>query len=377
MSPSLSIPVEPLQSSPEARSYRRRRLALQLIHLALLVAALLVLAMTPPGRGLERFCLGAAPGPWAALLLYILFLAPAWTLLEAPLEVWSYLLERSHGLTKTSPARQVWEAAKGRLVGAVIGLPLLLAFYACLLRWPGGWWLPVGAILFLFGLLLARLGPTLLLPLFLKQEPVAGGPLRERLERMCAAEGVPVVNLFRLELSKLSLKANAAFAGLGRSRRILLADNLLDHFEDAEIEAVVAHELGHRCLRHIPRGIALGLVTTVAGLGLAAWAHGLLLPVFGFEAPSELAALPLLALVLVLYGLVVMPLQNGLMRRWEFAADRFAARRTSPEAMGAALRRLAQRNLADPDPPRLEEVLLHDHPSLNRRLAKLADRQAW
>jgi STE24 endopeptidase len=187
---------------------------------------------------------------------------------------------------------------------------------------------------------------------------------------LAARVGVPVTGVFVVDQSRKSRTANAAVTGLGRTRRILLFDTLLQQFTPDEIEAVLAHELAHQLHGDIRRGLlvqgALTLVTFWVADAALRWGAGRL----ALDGPADIAGLPLLGLILVLASLAALPLANGWSRHVEWRADRFALRTVAdPRAFIGSMERLAALNLAEREPHPLEEFLLYSHPSIGRRIA--------
>ena len=384
-----------LLTAEPSKQYHRTKLVLSLVSTGLGWAYLLLLVLTPLAVWLVELTRlsppsGSAPtgsaNPYLHFLLFSLAAGLIAQVFSLPLSFTSgYVVEHRYGLSNQSPAAWAWERLKGLLVGGALGLPLALIFYACLRSFGVGWWLPVGGVVFLFAVVLGRLAPILIFPLFYRFEPLANDhPLKTRIEDLCRSVGLKVTGVYRFNLSKTTKKANAAFTGLGRAKRVLLADTLLDQFPEEEILAVVAHELGHFRLRHIWKGMALGMVLTFIGLFVVARIHFNL----AGEEVAALATLPWLALLLSIYGFVTGPLANAYSRRHEFAADRYSVKlidegdslATAPSAMlraspstvlRASLERLAELNLADRDPHPVVEFLFHSHPSIKRRLAAL------
>jgi STE24 endopeptidase len=218
--------------------------------------------------------------------------------------------------------------------------------------------------------LLALVAPVWLVPLFYRLTPLADGPLKSRLLALAARVGVPVTGVWVVDQSRKSRTANAAVTGLGRTRRILLFDTLLDTFTADEVEAVLAHELAHQLHGDIRRGLlvqgALTLVTFWVASG-ALRAGGVWL---GLDGPSDIGGLPLFGLVLLAVGLAALPLANGWSRHVEHAADRFALETLpGPGPFISAMERLATLNLAERDPHPVEEFFLYSHPPIGRRIA--------
>ena len=280
-----------------------------------------------------------------------------------------FVVEHQFGLSNQTFRAWLWEKTKSNAVGLVIALPLALGFYA-LLRWsPNFWWAWLAGLIFVFSVVLAQLAPVLIFPLFYKFEPLEDQTLAGRIKQLAQQVGLTVSAVFRFNLSKSTKKANAAFAGLGKTKRVLLADTLLDNFSPAEIESVVAHELGHYAHRHILKGLIVGFVLTFFGLFVAAWIYRAAVAKMGYASLDQLEALPLLAIVLTLYGLVTMPVQNAVSRHFERQADRFAVTLTGyKEEFISALEKLAEQNLANRRPHPVVEFLFYSHPSIEKRI---------
>ena len=213
----------------------------------------------------------------------------------------------------------------------------------------------------------------LILPLFYKVTRLEDPALLERLQRLAEGTGLNVEGIYRLHLSADTRKANAALAGLGRTRRVLLGDTLLDGFTPEEIEVVFAHEVGHHVHRHLPKLVIANVILAAAGLWLVDRILHLAAGPLGYPAFNDPAALPLLMLVLSVFGLVLAPLQNAVSRFFERQCDRYALERTGLfQAYRSAFIKLARMNKADPDPHPLTVFFFDDHPPIRQRLA-LAD----
>ncbi|HTG11781.1 MAG TPA: M48 family metalloprotease [Candidatus Eisenbacteria bacterium] len=358
------------EEGARARIYHRRQLALSLLGLALSVTYLLVLIETRAATHLTEYVARWTTMWWLELGIVLLVLAGAYRLVTLPLHwLGGYWLPRRYGLLHQSLRRWLWDAAKAALIGAALGLLAVLTVYA-LLRVTPWWWL-WGAAIFLAGYtLLALVAPIWLVPLFYRLTPLPDGDLRARLLALARRVGVPVTGVFVVDQSRKSRTANAAVTGLGRTRRILLFDTLLDQFTAEEIEAVLAHELAHQLHGDIRRGLlvqgALTLVTFwIADRALRGGAGWL-----GLTGPADIAGLPLFGLILVLVSLAALPVANGWSRRVEWQADRFALETIpDPRAFIGSMERLATLNLAEREPHRLEELFLYSHPAIERRIA--------
>ncbi|HUI09533.1 MAG TPA: M48 family metallopeptidase [Bacteroidota bacterium] len=373
--------LTPPRSSPprptDAKAYHRIRLFTGIASSLLTLALLVALVTVPAGRALAAACTVAGHGAWGALLLYGAAVALIHEILTLPLDWFaSFRVEHAFGLSAQSPGRWAWERAKGLAVGAPLGAGALCLLYFCLTNFGDAWWLPAGVLFTALGVLLARLAPVLILPLFYRLTPLEEGPLKARITRLAEEAGVRSAGVFSFDLSRNTHKANAALTGIGRARRILLGDTLLAEFPDDEIETVFAHELGHLRHRHIWRGIALGTAVTFAGLFAVSRLYPLAVSWCGTGGVLAVGSLPLLGIWFMFYSLVTSPLGNAFSRRNERQADAYAVRATGKrEAFASALRRLGDTNLADPHPHPAIEFLFYGHPPVGKRIAAvLAER---
>jgi STE24 endopeptidase len=362
--------------SPEVKRYQRQKLTATVLSLVIGLVVLLVAALWvgPVLDGLLRRWIGA--NPWARLVVLAFCYAVALELLTLPIDFWSgYILEHRYQLSNQTLPSWIWRQIKGYLVGGPLGLVLLLGLYA--LFWYSGpwWWIWAAAAWLLVTLVLGQLLPVVVLPLFYKVTRLEEPALLERLRALARGTGLNVEGIYRLHLSAETRKANAALAGLGRTRRALLGDTLLDQFTPEEIEVVFAHEVGHHVHRHLVKMIAWSVLVAAAGfwfadLVLRMAAAGLHYPSEPLPAYQDPAALPLLLLVLSGFGLVLSPLQNAVSRFFERQCDRYALVRTGlRDAYRSAFLKLARLNKADTNPHPLVVWLFEDHPPIRERLA--------
>jgi STE24 endopeptidase len=308
---------------------------------------------------------------WFKLITMAGFLGITFDFLTLPLDFWSgYLVEHRFQLSNQTLAGWFWRRVKGYFVGGIIGIIMLSGLY--LLIWTTGnlWWIWATVGWLLVSLVMGRLLPVLILPLFYKVTRLNDESLLGRLRALATGTTLTVEGVYRLELSKDTKKANAALAGLGNTRRVLLGDTLLEQFTPEEIEVVFAHEVGHHVHRHILKTIALGVVTSLVGFWLVNILLARLAPALGYESFQDPAALPLILLVLTLFGLALSPAQNALSRFYERQCDRYALDRTgNAAAYRSAFIKLARINKSNPDPHPLIAWLFYDHPPIRERLA--------
>lgn len=359
-----------MENEGDAKAYNRIKLTLSIASSFLSLALIIVLVATGFTRALAGWSAGLTGSGYPALILFAVALGAMQSVLTLPLGWYSsYVIEHRFGLSNQSFRRWVWEHVKGLMVAAPLMAGILCILYYCIQAFGSWWWLPLGIAVTLISVVLARLAPVLIMPIFYRFTPIAEGTLRERILRLCAEAGVRIEGIFSFNLSKNTKKANAAFTGIGRAKRIILGDTLIRDFSEEEIETVFAHELGHYRFGHIRKAIAAGTVSTFAGMFVTSLLYGWSVAAIGFTGLADLGALPLLAIWLFLFGLVTSPIGNMLSRRHERQADAYAVRSTGKrDAFVSALRKLGTMNLADPEPHPLVEFLFYSHPPIAKRI---------
>jgi STE24 endopeptidase len=358
-------------AAPDSARYHRLQLLLRLARLALSAGYLVALVLTGAGAAIAACAARVTASAPGQVAIVAAALGAGQALLGLPL-TWSssWVLPRRYGLLHQPLGSWLADRAKAALLGAAIGLAGVEVVYA-LLRATPLWWLATAALAFTFAIAMTAVVPIWILPMFFRLTPLADAPLRERLLALGERAGVRAIGVWIADQSRKSRTANAAVVGLGRTRRILLYDTLAAGFRPEEIEAVLAHELGHHANGDIRRGLlvqgALGVVT----FWLADRALRFGVGRVGYGNVADPAGMPWLALVLAVLGLVLTPLINAFSRHIERQADDFALALTrDPDGFIGAMERLATLNLAERRPHPLKEALLFSHPALDRRIAR-------
>jgi STE24 endopeptidase len=355
----------------KAEEYARVRRRLMLLDLALSAAYALVWLLSGASMWFRDQILGLTQNPLLVVALYVIVFGGIYGLLDAPLSYYrGFVLPQRYGLSTQTFRAWLWDQVKAGAIGGVLGLILIEVMYALLRVSPDWWWLWTALVILLFSVVLSNLAPVLIFPLFYKFTPLEDEELAARLTRLAERAGARVRGVYGFDMSSKTVAANAAVVGLGNTRRIILGDTLLDNFTADEIETVLAHELGHHVHGDMGKGILVQSALTLGGLWLANLALEWGVVAFGFDSIADVAGLPWLALVLGAFGLITMPLSNTYSRWRERLADRYALETThKPQAFATAMTRLANQNLAEADPERWVEVLLHSHPAISRRVA--------
>ncbi len=361
------------QKQDQAKEYARIQRRLMLLDLGLAAVYAVLWLAVGWSAALRDFLYWQTDNEWLVVAGFVLVFGGIYFLIDLPLGYYSgYILPHRYDLSNQSLGEWVLDQAKGVLVSGILGLVVIEIVYFVLRVSPDLWWLWTGLILLLFNVILANLAPVLLMPLFFKFTPLEEehSQLVARLMNLADRAGTKVRGIYKFDMSRRTKAANAAVTGLGNTRRILLGDTLIDEFSDDEIETVLAHELAHQVHRDIPIGILVESVITLGGLFLAALVLDWSVAALGFNSISDVAAMPLLGLVMGLYGLIIMPLGNAFSRRREVKADQYALEMTgNGAAYASALTRLANQNLAETDPEPWVEYLLYSHPALEKRIA--------
>jgi STE24 endopeptidase len=350
-----------LDQVERARRYHRPLYVALAVDLSFAAGVLSVLSFTRVGDRLY----GAVDGLpwWGAAPAFAALVVLVSALVRLPLGFWrGFVRERRWGLSTQRVGGWVADVVKGMLVGAVFSGLVELGLVA-LVRWSPGWW-PLWAALALAAgvLVLSFLAPVVLEPLFNRFRPLDDAELVRDLRALADRAGVPVREVLVADASRRTNKVNAYVSGIGRTRRVVLYDTLLEKAGAPELRLVVAHELGHRRDRHILKATLLGMAGAVAAV-LLVWAA------LGRDAGDPRNA-PVVLLLGLGLELVTLAPGSALSRRWERAADRASLELTDDlRAFETAHRELALANLSDLDPPRLVYLLLFSHPTPPERIA--------
>ncbi len=366
----------PRSDSPEVRRYNRIQRWLSAADFVVGAAFLVGLLVTgwtgwlrdiALRRGFQNYTL--------AVFIYLFFLLLISKALGFGLDYYGFRLERKVELSTQKLRSWLWDEVKGFLVGLLLAGIVVELLYFMIRESPQHWWIITWALFLGLFIVMARFAPVVLFPIFYKFEPLENEDLRRRLVLLSEHAGTRVRGVYRWKLSEKSRKANAALTGLGATRRIILADTLLDNYDPDEIEAVLAHELGHHVHRHILKSIFVQAGVTLLGFWVANFVLHYAVDHHMFEELSDFANLPLLALTATAISVVLMPALNAYSRFNERQADRYAFESiASVDPFISSMNKLAQQNLAERTPSKWMEALFHSHPSISKRVAAA---EAW
>ncbi|HMN93112.1 MAG TPA: M48 family metallopeptidase [Hydrogenophaga sp.] len=299
-------------------------------------------------------------------------------LLSLPMEWWSsFRIEERFGFNRMTLGLWLGDLFKGAAVGVLIGLPIV-ALILWLMQAAGAlWWLWAWAVWMGFNLLLLVLYPTLIAPLFNKFEPLQDETLKARVSALMQRCGFAAKGLFVMDGSRRSAHANAYFTGFGAAKRVVFFDTLLQQLEPAEVDAVLAHELGHYRRRHILQRLVLLFALSLGGFALLGWTSGQVWFYTGLgvepsmDSPNDALALLLFVIVVPLFTYFLQPLVAQLSRRHEFEADAYAVAQTSGADLASALLKLYKDNASTLTPDPVFARFYYSHPPASERLARL------
>ena len=360
-------------NADELKAYGRTSLVCDLLDRAIDLVYLTVMAFVvavPLDDWLARVTTWTDPRSIPRLVLLFFVVYGFHAAVSIGLSFYSgYVVEHRFQLSTLSPGKWLKRYVVRHLINAVISCPLYVGMFA--LIWTAGpwWWVLAAAAFFIFSILLGQLFPVLILPRFYETVRLEDEDLKARMKKLASGTGLAIEGIYRMAMSEETKKANAMLVGLGKTRRVLMGDTLLESFSPNEIEVIIAHEIGHHVHRHIPKLIALGLIYCTAGLWLC---DRLLLaqPEVVTHADVTPAMLPLLMLSLTVFMMLLEPFNNLVSRHFERQSDRYALRQTGlRDAYRSAYAKLSQQNKADPEPHWLEVALFHSHPPINQRIA--------
>lgn len=345
--------------------------------LDIVAQALLLLAFTLGGLLQAIDATWFAWLPESPLLQGALVIASAFllgSLLDIPFDYYkTFAIDEHFGFNKMTRAMFATDLLKHALLGLALGTPLLFAALWLMREAGAGWWFYLWIVWSAFNLLMLALYPTLIAPLFNKFSPLQDTSLRTRIEALLAKCGFRSQGLFVMDGSRRSSHGNAYFTGFGAAKRVVFFDTLLERLDADEIQAVLAHELGHYKHRHVTKRVALLFAASFAGLALLGWLAGQawFYTGLGVQTPSDHMALLLFLLVSPVFTTLLRPLLAGYARRNEYEADAYAAAHASAAHLVKALVKLYRDNASTLTPDPLYSAFYDSHPPASLRIARL------
>ncbi|APV45421.1 Ste24 endopeptidase [Dehalogenimonas formicexedens] len=355
----------------QAKEYARKRRRLGFINFVLSTLLILALILTPLSETIARGISGAIP---VAAALYLIILMVAYDVLTLPISYTTgYRLPKEYGLLHQTASGWVSDHFKSLAMGIGFGAVAVAVMFLLLEHMPGWWWLVAWGLLLAITLVMTVLAPIIFIPLFYKMRPIDEGELKDRLNALAAKAGVKVSGIYIIEFSQKTSLANAAVMGLGRTKRIVISDTLINAYTPDEIDVVMAHELGHQRNGDVWRLFGFQSVIYLGVFWLASALYAFWVQQTDYVNQSDPAALPLFLFCLTVTAAPSLGLQSWFSRRVEGGADAFALRLTGEsDVFISAMTKLTDQNLGESRPSSFLERLGQDHPSYIDRV-KMAE----
>ena len=354
----------------DSKKYNNTKLAIGIGKALISFILLYLFVALGYSQSLQNYIQTFTQNTYLVFMIFVFVIGIFSSVLFMPISIYTgFYIEHKYNLSNQTFFKYFLENLKSMLVGLVIGIPILLLFFYMINQFGDLWWLVFASAMFLISVVLSQLFPILILPIFYKIIPLGDEELKTRISNLAKGAGIKVENVFSFNMSKNTKKANAAFTGLGKTKRIILGDTLLNDYSKNEIETVIAHELGHYKHKHIIKNLIFGTVSSFLTFFIISILYKNSLSWFYFENITQIAALPLLSLWAMVIGLIQSPIGNILSRKYEYEADRYAIKSThKPDSFIKTLNKLTDQNLGDREPHPFVEWFFYSHPSIKNRI---------
>ncbi len=358
------------RAGERARSYSNRKYSLSIADTFISLGLLIALAASGASVRFADLLTNAALAPACAAGAYLVIVSLAAYLITFPLHYYStFALEHSFGLSRQTFKQWALDQVKAGVLSLVFTYAAVMSFYWILARFEA-WWLAVSVAWILFSLVLAKLAPVLIIPLFFKQKKFTDEALRLRIMALAEKMKIRILDVFEINFSSKTVKANAAMTGWGMTRRVLLGDTLTEKFTNDEVMVILAHEFAHYKYRHILKHVFLSGALTVTLMYLIFKTSAAVLGAWGYSSLSDVAALPVLGIYASVFGIVTQPAAAFVSRCFERQADTAALEATgTKDAFISAMNKLADQNLADRNPHPLIKFFFFTHPPISERIS--------
>jgi STE24 endopeptidase len=354
-----------------SRRYSTIKYSLSILETVYILLLLLVFLAFGFSGLLARHVKILAGNNYIAIGLYLFVIYAAYYILSFPLNFYrSFILEHQFHLTRQKLKGWFIDQLKSETISYVIGIIILEVFFALVKSQPQNWWWIICLFWIFLSLVLAKLAPVLIIPLFFKYKKLSDEDLRQRIIKLSRKMKLKILDVYQIDLSSKTEKGNAALVGFGNTRRVILGDTLKNKYTQEEVEVILAHEFAHQKLGHLLKTVLAGVISAVICSYLIYRSSPHVLGIFGLESLNDIASLPVILGYLILAGIILKPWENYLSRRFEFDADRLAITSTgSSGAFISTMDKLAAQNLADRSPGFLIKLFFFDHPPIDERIS--------
>lgn len=363
-------PLIDVEKQRVAKQYRAQNRIVSIASFAILLIGLLVFLFSGISRGLATVAENVVSARAVVIFIYFAVLYVFYSVIACPFVYWSgFVIEHRFGFSRQTFRQWIVDWMKSFFIGFILGGIVFEVIYLITQASAHLWWLWLALFMIMFSVILANLFPVLILPLFYKTSPLDDTELKQRIQAMCEHVNIPIQGVFSIDLSSKSTKANAAVAGLGNTKRILLGDTLLADYSPDEIVSVLAHEITHFAEHHTWWLVGIQSVVTLVLFYVLYRVYPVLYGLAGFEHVSEIAAFPVFALGFAALTFITKPLSAGVSRCFERRADRGALDLTGDtDSFISVMAKFCNKQLMIAYPHPLIEWYKYSHPSPGRRI---------
>lgn len=362
-----------LTQEKKAKAYNQKKIFTEIAETIILLVFLVFFMVTGWSSFMKTVWYPVSTSPWIVNGLYTLAFFLVIKIVTFPLDFYSgFILEHHYNLSNQKIGPWLIDQLKELAVISLFSLLIVEIIYTLLRYAPTYWWLIISGILCFFFILITKLAPVFLMPLFFSFQKICDPDLEARLHKLTKKAHTKITGIFEMKLSQKSKTANAALAGIGQTRRIILSDTLLNNYTHEEIETIMAHELGHHVYNHLWKGIAVqSTLILILFFTISCFlAKGVIW--FHLENIYDVAGLPYLTLIGLLFSLFFLPVVNSYLRCLEYQSDHYSLSITGkPAVFIKALEKISQQNLSEMQPNPIIEFIFYSHPCIAKRINRL------
>lgn len=358
------------QGSSQAKEYHKIKNFLLVINLLISLIILLILIILGLSIFLRAYLRMFFENRILLNAIFFLIFYLLISFLGFPLDFYEgFILEHKFKLSKQKFLSWLKDYFKKFFIALIIALIIVECVYLFIGIFYNTWWVSAALLWLLITVIFTKIFPLVILPLFFKSHPLRDDNLGERLNKLAQKFNFRLSDILILELSNKTVKANAMVTGIGKTKRIYLSDTLLTDFSNEEIEVIVAHELTHNKNKDISKHILVSFILSFFSFYICNLILNRALSYFGYISKDDIANLPLLSLLILIFGFFVLPFQSGFSRYLEKNADIGSIKTTNnPNSFISMISKLGQKNLADFSPSKIVELFLYDHPPISKRI---------
>ena len=353
-----------------AKKYSKIKHNIAIFEIFFTLLVLFAILATGLSRTIADFAISINPNHFISVAFYLVIFGIMFNAVNFPVDYFSgYILEHRFNLSRQNFQSWLKDYFKKLLISGVFYFIAIEALYIFLRNAADSWWLWTAGFYLFFSLVIARIFPVFIIPLFYKLTKLEDENLRQDILRLTKKANIKILDIYRIGLGEKTRKANAALTGVGSSKRVLFSDTLLDNYTSDEIQVTLAHELAHHKHKHFWKLIFFSFISTLFILYLASVIFRIVANDNMNMAISYIGAFPILAFILALFNVILMPVSAAISRYFEYQADREAVGLTkNKNAFVSLMQKLGSQNLSDPEPSKIVELFFYDHPPTLKRI---------